>query len=145
MELHKIPCGLYCVPAALYAITGADLQSVIVPALNRHMYKKNANLFDTPAGVKRIDYEAVLNELGYHARRYKDGSVSGNLRVHVATWANRSLKWPNNPLLASTNDHCLVIQNGKVWDNHAPLGCDGKEHPFAKTIVVQIAMIQKKN
>lgn len=144
MSLHRIPPGLFCVPAALYAITGADIESVINPALNRFRDGKRATLSSTVAGMSMAGAEAFLAEAGYNVRQYRDGAASGPLRAHVATWAKRSLKWPGRPLLVGTREHCLVIQDGKVHDNWMPFGCEGVEHPFAKTTVTYVGLVQKK-
>jgi hypothetical protein len=143
MELHNIPPGCFCVPAAVFAITGDDLQSVLIPAFNRLRDKKQANLHDTITGVRMSLAAAVLEERGYYVRKYKDGAASGALRAHVATWAKRSLKWPGRPLLIATREHCLVVQDGKVHDTWEPFGVVGELHPFAKTTVVFAALVEK--
>jgi len=33
MMVYPIPPGLFCVPSAIIALTGADLESVVIPAL----------------------------------------------------------------------------------------------------------------
>lgn len=143
MELHRIPPGLFCVPAAIYAIAGEDIQSVIMPAINRHMDGKRANIHDTVSGVPIHVAAAVLEERGYNVRKYKDGSASGALRAHISTWAKRSMQWNGRPLLVATKTHCLVIQDGKVHDSWMPFGCAGEKHPFAKTTVVYVALVEK--
>lgn len=140
--IHPIPPGLFCVPAALTAITGAPLETVIVPALNRHM--QSQGLLDTVSGVHMHVAHAALEELGYRMRPYR-GSASGPLRAHVATWATRSLRWPGRPVLVSTRDHCLVICDGFVHDNWEPRGVLGSEHPFARTTVQTAALIEKRS
>ena len=140
--IHPIPPGLFCVPSALAAITGAPVEAVIVPALNRHM--KSQGLLDTVPGVHMHVAHAVLEELGYSVRPYKSGASAGPLRAHVATWAARSLRWPGRPVLVSTWDHALVIHDGFVHDSWEPRGVLGSEHPFAKTTVVRASLIERK-
>ena len=140
--IHPIPPGLFCVPAALVALTGADVESVIVPALNRHM--GSDDLLGTVSSVWMPVIHSVLEELGFKIRPYRRDAPAGPLRVHVATWAARSLRWPDRPVLASIGGHCLVICNGFVHDNWEPRGVLGPEHPFAKTTVIRASMVEGK-
>ena len=142
MKIHPIPPGLFCVPAALVALTGEDITSVIVPALNRHM--RSSGLLDTVPGVQMSVARGVLEELGYAMRRYRADAEAGKMKAHVATWAARSLRWPGRPLLATTSDHCLVVCDGFVHDNWEPRGVLGSEHPFARTTVANVEMIERK-
>lgn len=142
MTIHPIPPGLFCVPSALCALTGADPVSVIVPAINRHSSYK-LGLHDTPAGVRIPVATAVLKEMRYRVRAYKSEAASGQLRAYIATWAARSLeRWPDRNLLVSTGCHMLVICNGLVYDSWTPHGVTGKEHPFAKDTVVWAALVE---
>ena len=141
MTLYQIPPGLFCVPAAIYAITGADLEAVIVPSINRHSGYKYG-LHDTVTGVMMSAARAVLEELGYKARRYKDGSA-GPLRAHLATWARRSKeRYPGLRFLLATRTHCLALCDGVVHDTFTPFGESGSTHPFAKTTVTWLALIE---
>ena len=144
MKIHPIPPGLFCVPAAIRALTGEPLEAVIVPALNRHMGSEH--LGDTVAGVNtsRVG-TAVLRELRYDVRPYRTGSAAGPLRVHLATWARRSRdRWPGRTLLLTTSGHCLVALDGVVYDNWMPHGVPGAEHPYAKTTVRWAALVEKR-
>ena len=142
MIIHPIPPGLFCVPAALHALTGADLVSVIMPAINRHSgYKRG--LLDTVPGARMLAAQAVLEELGYRVRPYKSDSAVGKLRAHLATWAKRSEeRWPGRALLVATATHCLVLKNGVVHDTFCPFGEAGRTHPFAKSTIVWAALIE---
>ena len=139
VKIHAITPGAFCVPSALQALTGADLQSVIYPALNRHA--KRWGLLDVCAGEQMESAEGVLSELGYNCRMYR----GEQLRAHVATWARRSAeRWPGRALLIATRTHALVVQDGTVYDNHMPLGAPGAQHPFARTTVVWAALVESK-
>ncbi len=140
--IYPIPPGLFCVPAAIVALTGADIESVVVPAINRHSGYKYG-LHDTVPGVTMGIATKVLNELGYNVRNYrvKDGSKN----AHISTWATRSKeRWPDRAILVATKSHCLVIYNGRVYDNWSPHGPTGDKHPFANTTVVWAALIQRR-
>lgn len=138
MKLHPIPPGLYCVPSAIAAITGAPVEAVIFPALNRAMARRDT-LVGTVAGVPARAIEDALAELGYRVRQYR----GDRLRAHVATWAERSAdRYPGRVLLLCTRTHCLVVMDGKVYDNHLPHGPLGHLHPYAKTTVVYAALVE---
>lgn len=143
-RIHSIPPGLFCVPAAIRALTGEPLEAVIVPALNRHA--SSEHLGDTVAGVNtsRVG-RAVLEELGYTIRPYRGDARTGPLRAHLATWARRSReRWPGRTLLLTTQSHCLVALDGVVYDNWMPHGVPGEEHPYAKTTVRWAALVEKR-
>ncbi len=141
--IHPIPPGLFCVPSAIVALTGADPVSVVVPAINRHSGYK-LGLLDTPAGVRPSVFVKVLEELGYNVRQYKSDAASGRLRAHVATWTERSKKWPGRNVLVSTGGHALVISDGTVYDSWMPHGVSGSEHPFAATTVKWAALVERR-
>ncbi len=142
--IHPIPPGLFCVPAAIVAITGASVQTVVVPAINRHSGYK-LGLLDTPAGVRPSVMEAVLQELGCRIRPYKMEAEAGKLRAHVATWAIRSKeRWPGRSILICTTAHCMAVSSGLVYDNWMPHGAPGDQHPFAKTVVTYAALIEPR-
>jgi hypothetical protein len=144
MQIHRIPPNLFCVPAALFALTGDDIESVITPALNRHALRgQTANILDTVSTSHMSTATAVLEERGYNVRCYRSDAPSGALRAHIATWAKRSLKWPGRALLIATATHCLVISDGKVYDNWTPFGVEGAVHPFANTTVTWAALVEK--
>lgn len=143
--IHPIPPGLFCVPAAIVALTGADIESMVIPAINRHS-GYNHGLLDTVPGVSMSTATAVLNEFGYNVRPYRMDAEAGPKRAHVATWANRSQeRWPGRTVLVAVNNHCLVISDGRVYDNWSPHGPPGDRHPFAKTPVVWAALVEKRN
>ena len=143
MKLHPIPPGLFCVPSALVSITGADIESVINPAINRH--SEHHSLLDTVPGVSRSVTTAVLKKLGYNVRLYKQSATSGALRAHVSTWAERSLKYVDRVVLLSTGKHMLVCQNGRIYDTFTPHGVVGIKHPYAKTTITWAALIENMN
>lgn len=143
--IYPIPPGLFCVPSAIVALTGADVMSVVVPAINRHGRCKRG-LLETPAGVRVSVMTAVLEELGCRVRPYRSDAEAGQLRAHVATWAIRSSeRWPDRNVLVTTTDHALVVHNGVVYDSWMPHGVPGVDHPFAKTTVTWAALVQKKS
>ena len=137
-KIYPIPPGLWCVPSAMVAITGADWMSVIQPALNRHAQARG--LMDLVTGATRTAAVAALREMGWQVRLYK----GEKLRAHVATWAKRSLeKYPGRTLMVSTTGHMLAIADGRVYDSWTPHGETGEEHPYAKTTVTWAALVQK--
>lgn len=142
--IYPIPPGLFCVPAAIVALTGADIESVVVPAINRHSGYK-LGLHDTVSAVRITVIEAVLKELGCNVRLYKMDAEAGSKNAHIATWAKRSKeRWPNKTVIVATHEHCMVICNGRVYDNWSPHGPIGEHHPFAKTTVTWAALVEKR-
>jgi hypothetical protein len=143
VKLHPIPPGLYCVPSVLVALTGADIESVIIPGLNRHSGYKHG-LFDTVSSATMNSAAKVLEELGYRVRPYKYNAAAGRLNAHIATWARRSTeRWPGRAIMVTTSDHCLLIHNGIVYDTHSPHGEAGATHPFAKTTVTNAYLVEE--
>jgi len=144
MKIHPIYPGAYCVPSAIQALTGADYASVIHPSINRHSDKKR-DLLDHVTGEHMSVASAVLDELGYNVRAYKSRPAAP-LRAHVATWAKRAgERWPGRAVLVATRSHALVISDGKVYDNHMPLGAAGDAHPYSKSTVVWAALVEPKH
>lgn len=141
-SLHPIPPGLYCVPAALVAITGEPVAAVIFPTLNR--LACTPTLIETVAGVQVSAVEAALQELGYRVCRYKSGAA-GPLRARVSTWARRSSeRYSGKVLLLCTRTHCLVALDGRVYDNHMPHGPLGEDHSWARTVVTYAALVERR-
>lgn len=139
-QIHPIKSGAYCVPSAIQALTGADYESVIHPALNRHAHR--ANILELVGAERMPVAVAVLEELGYAVRRYKG---TDSLRAHVTTWAKRALaRYPGRALLVATRGHALVVQDGKVYDTAAPFGVPAPTHPYAKSTVVWAALVEKR-
>lgn len=142
--LHPIPNGLYCVPSALAALTGEPIEVVLLPAINRH--DRNAALLENVEGVHLRAAETVLTELGYACRPYKKLDVRARLR----SWAERSKRYPGRNLLVATTGgrrspgHALVVRDGRVYDNHVPLGCDGAKHPFGSCLVSYVVLVEKR-
>lgn len=138
MNLHPIPPGLWCVPAAIFALTGADPESVIHPAINRHDNARG--LHDLVVGTRvATTGAAVLAELGYRVRRYK----GERMRARISTWAARSAaRYPGRALLVAVRGHALVICDGRVYDTHTPHGASGAAHPFAGAVVVYAALVE---
>lgn len=142
--IHPILNGYFCVPSALMALTGAEPASVLIPAINRH--DRNASLTDNVGAVGLRAAEAVLAELGYAARRYR----KPDLRARLRTWAERSRRYPGRPIMVCTSGsnrtpgHCLVLQDGRVYDNHTPVGCAGADHPFARCLVDYVALVEPR-
>jgi hypothetical protein len=138
VKLHPILPGYWCVPSALMALTGLDGESVIQPALNRHM--ERGGLLDLVTGATMRAAQRSLEEFGYRVRRYRGKEPLG---AQVRTWAQRSIeRWPGRALLIATHRHAMVIQDGRVYDTWTPHGALGGEHPFAKTRVDWAALVE---
>ncbi len=140
--IHPIPNGLYCVPSAICALTGADAESVVIPAINRA--ERAASLLEPPAGVALRAAQRVLGELGYVVRRYRHADV----RARLHTWTARSReRYPGRALLVTTSGkpgHAVVLQDGKVYDNHLPAGALPEAHPFQHHLVDYVALVEKR-
>lgn len=133
--IYPILNGAYCVPSALMALTGEDLESVIFPALNRHA--KAQGLLTTVGGAYLEDAERVLNELGYAVRHAK---TLGKHRV--ATWAKQTLERNYSyPMMLGVRRHVVVAYQGRVYDNHAAHGPAGDKHPYAGAIVTYAVLV----
>lgn len=138
MKVHAIPPGLYCVPAAIVAITGADVESVVWPALNRH--SESDWLTGPVAAIGMSAAERVLNELGYVVRGYRHEH-----RQRLHTWAEWSRnKYAGRILLLATHDHAMVAKDGMVYDTARPYGVPGWQHPDAKCIVVYAKLVEAR-
>ena len=136
--IFPIPPGLFCVPSALVALTGADIESVINPALNR---AARAETLTGAVGPAQLNHMlAALNELGYDCRRARDTH-----RHKVATWAQTTLSraYPR-PLLLRVRGHVLVAFRGRVYDSIMPHGPRGVDHPYAGTVVTDAFLIQSR-
>lgn len=135
--MYPIPVGLYCVPAAIVAITGADVESVVFPALNR--IQKGGWLTGPIEGVDVFEIQTAFESMGWHVRRYKDRARRAQLR----TWAKLSKeRYPGYKLLLCTNDHCLAVEDGLVYDTFTPYGEEGACHAFARDIITFAAVVQ---
>jgi hypothetical protein len=138
MQLHPVPEHIFCVPGAIVALTGADPESVVYPALNR---ATRAEDLLEPVGPSHVQTAIkVLEELGYRARPYK----KPDLRVTVAEWAERSLRYPGRSLLIRVPRHVLVIQDGRVHDTFAEFGIEGSRHAYAKHTVDYCALVEPR-
>ena len=144
-DIHPILNGYYCIPSALMALTGAEPTAVLLPAINRHDHNASS-LTDNVAGVGLRAAEAVLAELGYAVRRYRKPDARALLR----TWAERSKKYLGRNLLVctaggrKTPGHALVLRDGRIYDNHTPVGSAGPAHPFAVCVVDYVALVEKR-
>lgn len=135
--MHPIPPGLYCVPSVIVAITGADLMSVVIPALNRA--GKEDWLLGPVGGVPTHETVAALESMGWCVRRYRDRDRRAELRT-VARLSKE--RWPGHALLACTSDHALAVQDGLVYDTYTPHGALGANHPFARDRVSFLALVE---
>jgi hypothetical protein len=137
-RIFPIVPGLFCVPSALVALTGADFASVIFPALNRAA--RADTLTGAVAGAFIRDTLTVLDEMGYDCRRAK-----AKERRKVMSWAKLSAdrNYPY-PLLLHVRSHVVVAFQGKVFDNHMPHGPIGHDHPFAHSIVMDAYLVQPR-
>ena len=134
---HPIPSGLYCVPTAICALTGADPQTVVFPALNRH--SRSTSLLTAVEGVRTWSAGvAVLGELGYRVRPYRHR----DLRARLSTWVARSRKYPGRPLLVTVRGHALVIEDGFIYDPVTPWGAQPEDHPDRNRIVLNAALVE---
>jgi hypothetical protein len=137
-RVYPITRGLYCVPSAIEAITGAEPYSVILPAIHRH--KNDPFLFGEVAGVQLSTMYNVLNELGYTVRRAKESG-----RHQLRWWARMSQerRWPH-PVLVSNGTHAMVVFRGRVYDTAQPHGAAGEDHPEARCIITNVAIVVKR-
>lgn len=136
--IFPIPSGLFCVPSAIAALTGADWASVIFPALNR---AAQADTLTGAVGGVRMEHTiAALTEMGYDCRPAKAAG-----RRKVMSWAKQTAErnYPY-PLLLRVAQHVVVAYQGRVYDNHMPHGPIGADHPFAHSIVMTAHLIQPK-
>ena len=138
-HIYDIPPSLFCVPAVICALTGEPLVAVVNPALNRHGRRRDT-LTGTVAGVSLPVLRDVLDELGYRLREYRHD----DLRARVSTWAKRSLRWPGRNVLISTSGHALVVRDGKVYDNHEPIGVPPERHSWRNVTVTYAALVERK-
>jgi hypothetical protein len=137
MDLHPIPPGLWCVPSALVAITGADFASVIHPALNRHA--RNDTLTGVVTASTMAAARATLVELGYKVRPYKHAKLGT-----VATWAKRSVElYPGRVLMLAVPQHVVIIKDGRVYDSWTPHGAPGATHPYTKDRVHNVWLVER--
>lgn len=138
-SLYDVPPGPYCVPAALVALTGRDLTSVILPALNRHA--GNGTFFDDvgPTNTRRVAVPA-LQEMGY--RVFAHGKIErGDERPTLRAVANR---YPSRRMLATVKGHALAILDGRVWDTATPYGAPVEDHPDRDRRVTGLWIVEKK-
>jgi hypothetical protein len=131
--IHPIPPGLTCVPAAVAALTGAPLDCVVLPALNRH--SRSALLHAAPGGLHMHAAEAALREMGFRVLRLHDPG-----RHKVSWWARQEL---SHPILIATQTHAMVIDHAMVYDTFTPVGCPGDRHPYAKDIVTYVTQVRR--
>ena len=140
MEIRAfhIPVGIYCVPAAICALTGACLESVVLPALNR---AQEADWLLGPVGGAYIhEAKAALNDMGWNVRRHKDVGKS-----KLFTWAELSgTRYRNRRLFVSVRGHAMALINGKVYDTLTPYGEEPRNHPHAHSIVNYVAMLEQQ-
>lgn len=146
MNLHPILPGGWCVPSAIQCLTGADYESVIHPAINRHatrLRRETPDLLDLVVGTD-VEYvaRAVLEEMGCDVRQYRGIVIP--LHSQIRTWAKYSLeKYHSRALLVTVRGHALVIKDGRVYDTHAPHGAPGDEHPHARCRVTWCALVER--
>ena len=139
MELHQIPPGLWCIPAALVAITGQPWDAVIHPALNRH--GRADMLTDVVTATYFSTALDVLDELGYRCRRY----CGTNPNATVRTWARLSLeKYPGRVLFVGVPKHVVVVKDGRVYDSWDPHGSEGSAHPWGTARATQVYLVDKR-
>ncbi len=140
IKAFHIPVGVYCVPAAICALTGADLESVVLPALNRA--QKAGWLLGPVGGVRTKEFEDALGFMGWRVLRHKQPG-----RRKLFTWAMMSAgQYKNRRLLVATRDHCLALVNGKIYDTFTPFGFEvvagGKRHAYHHDAVTYVAILE---
>jgi hypothetical protein len=137
--IHPIPPNLYCVPAALCALTGEPLDAVVVPALNRAGGR--GSLLNDPGPTGMIAAATALREMGCTVMCYKEPLWKE--RHQLATFAKR---WRDkaHPVLVSICGHALVLYRGMVYDTKTPSGCDAARHPDARAILTYAAMVVRR-
>lgn len=142
--IHPIPPGLYCVPAALCALTGEPLDAVVVPALNRAA--RHADLSGDPGPMSMRTAEVALREMGCRVMRYKHPMYSRVIvkRQQLRTWAS-AWRTKLHPILVATGNHALVLHQGVVYDTKVPGGCDAARHPDARQVLTYAAMVVRSN
>lgn len=137
-----IPPGLYCVPSAIIALTGAEPHSVVFPALNR--VQKSPWMHGPVGGVHIHHTKEALGQMGWNVREHK-GTGMHEGRARLKTWALRSGgRYKGLRLLVATTDHMLALYDGKVYDCNTPYGGDGAKHAYANDTVRWAAVIEKK-
>ena len=137
--MNPIPPGIFCVPAIIVGITGADLESVVYPSLNRNDPRNHEWLHGPVNGVHTHTILKVLEEMGWQVRRYRDRAR----RSQVMTWAKLSKeRWPGEKILLLTNDHALAVEDGLVYDTFTPYGGHPERHSFRKDIVILAALVR---
>jgi len=136
MRLHPIPPGLYCVPAALCAITGLDMRQVIAPAIRRIEPVHGSG---NPTLVWLSTLITVLCEQGY-GLRWVETSVQ-------PLWTLTGCFPEDEVLLISIADppgaHVAVAQGARIYDSIAPEGMAAHEHPLSLNDVNHVAVVNR--
>ncbi len=133
--IHSIDPGYYCGPSVIQAITGADMQSVILPCINRinGMPWQQEEVLEMKGHIIVM----VLNELGFRTYRYKNHRALGD----VGSWHDR---YPDDIMLLMTKEHVVVVHNALCFDNHTPTGKLAISHPFTNIRVTDAYLIRPK-
>jgi hypothetical protein len=132
--IHTITPGYYCVPSIIEAITGADMLSVIIPALNRQ--QKAPWLLEEVVAVGIPTALKTLNELGYSTGIYRNMKALGT----VYSWKE---KFPEHTIVLFIDEHALVIYKGMVYDNHAPMGRQVESYEYTNYKVHAAYLVKK--
>ena len=132
--IHTIDPGYFCGPSAIQAITGADMQSVVLPAI--HRINGSPWLSEEVIETRGHIILMVLVELGYRTLRYRHESKLGT----VGSWGDR---YPEDILLLYTREHVVVAHNGLIFDNFTPMGKIAQTHPFATIKVTDAYIIRR--
>jgi hypothetical protein len=138
--MYPILPGAFCVPSALQALTGADYEAEIMPALNRA--QRNPTLLDGVAGVNTRCAEAALNDLGYRVRRAKREVFRGKKLGTIAKLSAQ--RWPGRALYVTVDGHALAVADGRIYDTHTPHGAPGDEHPYRACPVHFVGLVEKR-
>ena len=133
--IHTISPGFFCGPSVIEAITGEDMLSVILPALNRA--SRAEYLLDEVIESRIPDMLHVLVELGYRVGEYKHNAA---YLGDVGSWHNKFFDYV---IMLFTMEHVLVVHEGMAYDNHTPMGCPALTHPFTKVKVVSAYIVRK--
>lgn len=138
--MYPILPGAFCVPSAIQALTGADYEAEIMPALNRA--QRALTLLDGVAGVNTPHAIKALGDLGYRVRRAKSEVVRNKQLRTIAELS--ATRWPGRTLYVTVEGHAVAVADGRVYDTHTPHGARGAEHPFRACRVHFVGLVDRR-
>jgi hypothetical protein len=131
--IHNIAPGYFCAPSVIQAITGADMHSVIMPAINRAT--KALGLHDEVIEVYEGQILKVLNELGFRTLRYKNAAALGT----VGSWGE---KYPDKVMMLMLHNHVVAVHHALCFDSLTPTGMVAINHPYTHHKVTNAYMVR---